>query len=115
MLHCGQYSKRRGLMALCARRLPLRAFELLRLGTAMASYLSGLAALPEAAPKAKCHKLLQSGKRVILRDTRASCQANRFHGINRGPPVVFEPPRPAYLPLAARIMEWGRAASSAKL
>ncbi len=37
MLHCGQTSKRFGLMALWALRLPLRALELLRLGTAMRS------------------------------------------------------------------------------
>lgn len=41
MLHWGQYSSRIGLMALWARRLPLRALELLRLGTAMVLHPEG--------------------------------------------------------------------------
>lgn len=59
MLHCGQYSKRLGLIALWAQRLPEREFELFRFGTAMASYLHALDAAPWGRPKAKRRKLLQ--------------------------------------------------------
>lgn len=51
MLHCGQYSKRLGLIALWAQRLPEREFELFRFGTAMASYLQTSDSAPWGVPR----------------------------------------------------------------
>jgi hypothetical protein len=72
VLHWGQYSSRRGLIAWCARRLPLRALELLRFGTAMEDHPGGAGRIES---KPSRDNLLRFGKRIIVCRGRRECQA----------------------------------------